>query len=72
MLTFQIKSKTNPEQLIDIVEKIDKCTVFNVLQIAIFTGIDVEIDALDINEKSNTVKFIKILDTKTYRKLGII
>lgn len=72
MLNFQIKSKTNPELLLDVVEQIDKCTVFNALQVAIETGIDVEIEALDINEESQKVKCIKILDTATYRKLGII
>lgn len=72
MLTFQIKSKTNPERLIDVVESLDKHTVYNVLQVAIVTGIDVEIDAIETHKDSQTVKFIKILDTSIYRKLGII
>ena len=72
MLTFQIKSKTNPERLIDVVESLDKHTVYNVLQVAIVTGIDVEIVAIETHKDSQTVKFIKILDTSIYRKLGII
>lgn len=72
MLTFQIKSKTNPELLLDVVDQLDKCTVFNALQVAIETGVDIEIEAIEENEENKTMKCLKILDTAIYRKLGII
>ena len=72
MLKFQIIAKTSPDKLIDIVDNIDRATVFNVLQISVVTGIDVEVNAVETHKDSQTVKFIKILDTATYRKLGII
>lgn len=72
MLKFQIVAKTSPDELIDVVDNIDRTTVFNVLQISVATGIDVEVNAVETHKDSQTVKFIKILDTATYRKLGII
>ena len=72
MLKFQIVAKTSPDKLIDVVDNIDRTTVFNVLQIPVATGIDVEVNAVETHKDSQTVKFIKILDTATYRKLGII
>lgn len=72
MLKFQIVAKTSPDKLIDIIDNIDRTTVFNVLQISVATGIDVEVNAVETHKDSQTVKFIKILDTATYRKLGII
>lgn len=72
MLSFQIVAKSNPDKLINVVEKVDKNTVYNILQIAIATGIDVEVNAIQTHEDSQKVKFVKILDTSVYRKLGII
>lgn len=72
MLSFQIIAKSNPDKLLDVVEKVDKNTVYNILQIAVETGIDVEVNAIETHEDSQKVKFVKILDTSVYRKLGII
>lgn len=72
MLKFQIIAKTSPDKLLDVVEKVDKNTVYNILQIALITGIDVEVNAIERHKSSKTVRFIKIIDTATYRKLGII
>ena len=72
MLSFQIVAKSSPDKLLDVVEKVDKNTVYNILQIAVETGIDVEVNAVETHEDSQKVKLVKVLDTSVYRKLGII
>ena len=70
MVKFLIQTKGDDARLIDACKRINNNTVFNVLQIALETGIDVEIMAMDVC--GDKVKLFKVLDTATYRKLGII
>lgn len=70
MLKYQIKSVSPDGCFLFYTKKLPK--VKDLLSIALKLDIDVELNVVECSQENQKEKVLQLINTKTYRKLGVI